>query len=374
MKYRIPFIKPDLPSSIEMGQLYDAIVDSNWFTNFGPMERKLSAQIAEYVGPGIHATTVSNATSGLMLAVAALMGKAPTERRKVLLPSFTFAAGPEALIWCGLEPVFVDIDSDTLQPNFQDAQDYVAAHYTELAGILFCNIFGVGDPDITKWEELAKQYQLSLIIDSAAGFGSKYVDDYNLGSKGDCEIFSFHATKPFGVGEGGAITSKSAELIARLRTMENFGFNAERQVQDIGMNAKLQEINAAIGLWQMERLAPMLTLRQRILTTYSNKLKPLGFHIQPNMEKSTVCFVSVVAPSAKVADRLFMDLRENGIEVNRYYNPPLHHQAAFKMYETVGSMPHTNDICQRIISLPAHQDVTDADIKFIGERAEANLR
>lgn len=368
MKYKTPFIKPTLPDANEMSQAYEAIVASNWYSNFGPQEQKLSDGLSSYIGQGVSVTTAANATLALLLAVRALMTGKDPGRKKVLIPSFTFAAVPEALIWNSLEPVFIDIDATTWQPNIEYSRTYIETHKSEVAGILFCNIFGVGAPEIGEWEALANQHELPLVIDSAAGFGSQYADGSKLGARGDCEIFSFHVTKPFGVGEGAGISSKSKELIDRIRSLENFGFVSNREVQEVGLNAKMQEINAAIGLWQLGRIDSDIEQRRKVFTMYQESLTPLGYIFQPNAEQSTVCFVSVVAPDATKADAMYTALRNEGIEVNRYYNPALHKQRAFQSYDVAGSLDVTEDVCSRILSLPSHQEVDKNVVDIIASR------
>lgn len=357
MKYSVPFIKPELPNAEELSSYYQKIVDSNWFSNFGPLEQELCRGIEKYIGQNINATTVSNATAGLMLALKALL---PSDRKgQVLIPAFTFAAGAEAIEWCGHEPVFIDIDKDTWQPDLKQAESYILQNRNEVTGILFCNIFGAGDPNINGWEKLAKEFSLPLIIDSAAGFGSKYSDGNKLGAKGDCEVFSFHVTKPFGVGEGGAITSRSTELIEKIRSMSNFGFSKSREVTNIGLNAKMQEINAAIGLWQLERIDERVERHQKNLVEYKKLLDKYGFKFQNNQEKSSVCFVSALAPSYEVADKLFDNLIKAGVEVNRYYNPPLHKQEAFSAYKPAKDLKNTEEICRCIVSFPSHTVINE---------------
>jgi len=134
------------------------------------------------------------------------------DRKKVLLPSFTFAAGAEAILRSGFEPLFIDVDRKSWQPNIEQAEQ-ILTESDDIAGILLCNVFGVGNTNITEWEKLASKFAKPLIIDSAAGFGSKYFDEEKVGTRGDCEIFSMHATKPFAIGEGGLVVSKNEKLL-----------------------------------------------------------------------------------------------------------------------------------------------------------------
>lgn len=263
--------------------------------------------------------------------------------------------------------VFIDIDKKTWQPDVAQARRYIKKHPSEVVGILLCNIFGVGAPSIDDWEKLAKEFDLPMVIDSAAGFGSRYADGSRIGQRGDCEVFSFHATKPFSVGEGGAISATSPELIKKLRSLQNFGFGDTREVESIGFNAKMQEINAAIGLHQLESIDNEIGVRQSHLAWYKDILKGHKFDFQPNAENSTVCFVSVLAPDKKSADRLHAALKDGGVEISRYYNPPLHKHKAFKGFELADTLDVTEDFCSRILSLPAHTFIGDSERKLIDD-------
>ncbi|MEO6109541.1 MAG: aminotransferase class I/II-fold pyridoxal phosphate-dependent enzyme [Candidatus Saccharimonadales bacterium] len=358
MKYRIPFIRPEFPSSEEMIEDYRAILDSNWYTNFGPYELDLSQKVAEYVGQDIYATTVANCTLGLDLAIIALFDK--SNGNKVLVPSFTFAAGPEMLIRNDFEPVLLDVEADTWHMSIKQAEE-ILSNDKEIAGILLCNSFGVGNPKIEQWELLAKKYNKKLIIDSAAGFGSRYTSDEIIGGRGDCEVFSLHATKPFAVGEGGLVTSRDQTLIKKIRVLQNFGFEGDRTVHTIGTNAKMQEFNCAIGIRQLSKLQTRISGRQQKLATYKAHLK--DFEFQPNDTLSTVPFVSVLVPEGYDADFSQQSLLDASIEARRYYTPALHLHSAIKERSSIpGPLTVTESMSDRIISLPLLNDMTDEDI------------
>lgn len=363
---KIAFIKPHFPSADEISEDYSKIVSSNWFTNFGPYENKLCREVEAFVGRGTFATTVANATLGIELAVMTLLKK-DQKRNKVIVPSFTFIAGPAVLIEHGFTPVLIDINEE-IQPKIKDAEEYIINNKEDVAGILLCNIFGVGNPEIDKWEALASKHGLPLIIDTAAGFGSQYTrgrDDEYVGSRGDCEIFSMHATKPFSVGEGGLVLSKDKELINTIRQLQNFGFDENRKVVGIGTNAKLQELNCAIGLRQIAKFRDRLENRQESLLYYKTKLEPLGYTFQPNDELSTVAFVSAVAPTKESALRCVEALKKDNIDVKRYYSP-LHDIEAIKRSSHIPyKLKVTNDIAARILSLPLHDSMSTDTIDRI---------
>jgi dTDP-4-amino-4,6-dideoxygalactose transaminase len=367
VKYKIPFIKPDFPESKEILEDYELILKNNWFTNFGPFENRLCSLVTNYIGQDVYATTVANATLGLFIATKELFAKDP-KKNKVLMPSFTFAAGAEALIWSNLEPVFIDINQEDLQPDIVQASGYIQKNKKNIAGILLCNIFGVGNTEIDRWENLSSEYNIPLIIDSAAGFGSEYFIGEKIGARGDCEIFSLHATKPFSVGEGGIITSKNKKLIENFRSLENFGFGSDRNVHYIGMNAKLEEMNAAIGIRQIKKLDERIHKRRQLMMVYIDGLKDYDFGFQANCEISTIPFATITAKDNMQANKLYETLHENGVEARRYYNPPLHTQKIIMNYASLsGTIKVTEDISGRVLSLPVHDTMEQKDINFVIE-------
>lgn len=365
MKFEVPFIRPSLPRAEELARDYERIVANNWFTNFGPFENSFRQAAAEYVGSEVHATTVANATLGLDLAVRALVDcdARGGEPATMIVPSFTFAAGAEVIISNGMAPVFIDVEPTSLQPSIDDAVQYLEAHPDSTRGILLCNIFGVGNKDIAKWEQLAERFDIPLIIDSAAGFGSRYAKEELIGGRGSCEVFSLHATKPFAVGEGGLVVSKNEHLINTIRQLQNFGFDSTRRTASIGTNAKMQEINAAIGLRQLVGFDERLSFRQAALQEYKQGLPEFTF--QGNDELSTVAFASVIAKNSDYATESARRLTEGSVEVRRYYDPLHLHPALARYAIKASSLEVTNDIAGRILSLPVHDHMNPDHIKRI---------
>lgn len=366
MSSDIPFIRPNLPPADYLALDYQAIVESNWYTNFGPFERKFATSLGAYIGEGVYAATFSNATLALIAALYTALGRGDGTKF-VLMPSFTFVAGAQALLWCGYKPLFIDIEPDSLQMSIQYARISIASG-RKLAGILLCNAFGVGIPSIGLWESIAEENGLPLIIDSAAGFGSKYSKGEKLGKRGLCEIFSFHATKPFAIGEGGAVSSRNPEFISRLKHFQNFGFRDGRDAEQLGLNAKLQEINAAIGLRQLEHFDERIESRQATLQAYRAGLSRLGYQFQLNAERSSLCFASVVCRSSRQKKSVLGALHSDGVQARDYYNPPLHMQAYFKENSgawVADNLDVTEEVAQRVISLPVHDFMDDNEIERI---------
>ena len=363
VSYRIPFIKPSLPPSHKIALDYHGIIKRNWFTNFGPLENRFSSEAASFISKKAVATTISNATLGLDAAISTLFIK---EKKYAVIPSFTFAAGVNILIMRGYTPVFIDIDPETWQPDIDQTQAFLAKNKKNTAGILLANTFGVGNQNIREWEKLAATHKLPLVIDSAAGFGSMYTKSEKVGLRGDCELFSLHATKPFSVGEGGLVVSRNKKLIADIRSWQNFGFEADRNIHRIGTNAKFQEINAAIALRQLNGFTKRLRVRRKNLSIYKKRLASIeGISFQANDDLSTVPFVSVSLPSSLLADKAQKQLLDAGVEVRKYY-APLHLQDKLSIYvKKSNKLINTDNLYGRLLSLPLHDGMTLSDIKYV---------
>lgn len=366
MNYKVPFIRPDFPSAEDVAADYARILEANWFTNFGPFEQKFAKQVAAYIGDGYFASTFSSATSALLASIIAVLGRGDGTRY-VIMPSFTFAAGPEALVWCGYKPLFIDIENTGLHMDLGAAEAALndPEFNEKIAGILFCNAFGVGTVDIESWETLAERTGLPLIVDSAAGFGSLYSADHKVGSAGRCEVFSFHATKPFSIGEGGAVVSRDEALIKALNSIQNFGFVEKGDAELLGFNGKLQEINAAIGLRQFERFDSILQNRRGVLKRYKSELNPANFKLQQNAENASLCFAAVLVQDPSKRDAYLASLREAGVDAKTYYSPSVHKQTYFKSAELHAPLTSTELVDDSILSLPIHDNMRQEDIELI---------
>jgi dTDP-4-amino-4,6-dideoxygalactose transaminase len=361
--FDIPFIRPVFPSSAVIGGDFDEIVESNWYTNFGPRERRFSAAVAAYIGDGFHAVTFANATIGLLATLQVLLGRGDNTKH-VVIPSFTFAAGAAAIQWAGYIPLLIDIDRETLQPSLEGARAALASRH-DIAGILLCNTFGIGNAAVRDWETFADEAGLPLILDSAAGFGSRYVNGARVGTAAKAEVFSFHATKPFAIGEGGAVVTRDGDLAAELASFQNFGFSQGRGAHALGLNGKLQEINAAIGLRQLEKFDHTIANRQRVLAAYQDGLRGTSVVFPTQIEMSSVCFASILFDSRAPRDRALEALLAASIEVRTYYSPAVHLQPHFERVPRQGELETTEEVADVILSVPVHQSMSTDSIDRI---------
>lgn len=369
MTDRIPFIRPSFPDPSDVSRAYEQIVEANWFTNFGPCERRLGLAMGEMLGEDVHVATFANGTLALVGALSVVLGRGD-HSQYVLVPAFTFAAGPQALLWAGYRPAFVDIDRESWQPDVASARAIVEADPDGCAGILLANTLGTGNPTVDAWEEFATERGLPLVIDSAAGFGSAYTSTRAVGVAGTCEVFSMHATKPFGVGEGGAVVTHDPALVERLEQFQNFGFGPGRDSTMLGINAKLSELSAAIGLLQLERLSSRLDGRRATLAAYVRAMGPAGMTVLPNSHRAALGCGSFRAGSADHRAAVMRSLSAADVEARNYYNPPVHRHRYFAEQHALSAqdaLPETEALCDEVVSLPIHDDMAADDVERVIE-------
>ena len=354
----IPFIKPHLPSISKLSADIEKMYTNLVFSNGGEFEMQFESKTAEYLGNDVDVVAVSNATVGLLISLKAL----GLTKGYILLPSFTFAATVEAVLYSGLTPVFVDVDEKDWSMVINDEVENFLKQENVVA-ILFCNPFGI-EGSIIAWEKLAKQYEVPLICDSAAGFGSDYSDSTKMGTKGDIEVFSLHATKTFAVGEGGLVVTKDAKIAEDVRRLRNFGFNKDRIVVEPGINGKMGEIYSIIGLHVLGTIDEMVSKKHHILKIYKKYLNNHVF-IHPKSINSALQFLPICFPTEK--DRRIAEdaLQKNIIGCKRYYYPALHNHIAFKDIMRIGQLTGTTQLENCILALPTYFDLTDIQIKFI---------
>jgi dTDP-4-amino-4,6-dideoxygalactose transaminase len=281
------------------------------------------------------------------------------------MPSFTFPAVVEAVLWNGLEPVFLDAGYGHLHLDPGRLADALADRASGICLVIAASSFGTPPPPAvrTAWEEVCRGAGVKLLIDSAAGFPAVAADGVAIGSQGDAEVVSFHITKPFGIGEGGACFSRDAEVVETIRSLANFGFDDRHAIHaGGGMNAKLDELHAAVGLAVLEEIDERLSRRRASAADLLTRLGP-SFTPQDGHELGTYQFVSVLAQSA--AQRAGIVRRADGrIELRSYYEP-LHRFHAFSRFSSIGGLAVTEDISSRIVSLPMFDDMTAEERELV---------
>jgi len=366
----IRFQSPQLPPAEQIESYFAASRRSGWFSNGGRRARSFAKKLAEYVSADALAVPVASGTAGLLAAVAACFEK--SAGTDVLLPSFTFAAVPAAVCLAGYQPVFVDVDPENWHLDPEQLRTALDERAETVAGVLACSTFGCPPPVSTRrlWESLTKEAEIPLVVDSAAGFGATDEAGRPLGGQGDAEVFSFHATKPFAIGEGGAVTMRDPHLRDEILRNINFGFDENRQVAPtLGFNGKMSELHAAAGLAVLDGFAEVLAARRSSAAQMAERLSACGLQLQSGGGERAWQMVPALAPSRGVRQDLLREAPRAAIELQSYYQP-LHLQPAFSGAASVGSLPVTRDLGERMVCFPMANDLTSSDLGRIGDFVE----
>lgn len=360
----IPVTKPYLPSREKLDRYIDGIYERQWLTNNGPLVQELTQKLEEYLGVE-NLLPVSNGTLALQIAYRAL-GVSDTNRDRkpeAITTPFTFIATASSLKWDGVQPVFADIDPDTwcLSPS-----NIETAITPNTRAIVPVHVFG-NACDVEAIDDIARRHNLKVIYDAAHAFGVKYKGE-SLLRHGDAATLSFHATKLFHTGEGGAIVFKRKEDLERAREMINFGITGPESIAELGINAKMNEIQAAIGLCVLDEMEDNLQARAEIWHRYQQSLpQNLQLQAKPQALGYNYAYFPVVLESEKQTMRVAATLKENGVMARRYFYPSLE---SVTCLETRAEQLVSNDIACRILCLPIYVGLSTADVAFIIEKVK----
>ncbi|WP_300121636.1 DegT/DnrJ/EryC1/StrS family aminotransferase [Rhodoferax sp.] len=363
----IKLLLPDLPLAEDLLPLLRRIDATRWYTNFGPLvkefEAKLSQQwpipLALSMGelPALQVVTLNSGTAPLELGIAAL---GLPQGSNVLLPSFSFPATASALLRNNLKPVFSDVAADSWQLTPSLARATAAQH--PLALVMPVATFGC-PLDVVAWDKFVEDTGIPVLMDAAAAFGNQAIGRLVHAS------FSLHATKPFGIGEGGLFVTRDAELSERVRRLSNFGFENELSTL-VGTNAKLSEYAAAIALVQWSRWPEMQIRRRAQWAHYHECLAALDeVQCQSGFETSMPP-ANLIVTLPMAAEVVARALSQSGIETRRWYYPPLHRHPAFERYSghwgtPATSLAVTEKLAYCALGLPWHHLLSQAAMQQI---------
>jgi dTDP-4-amino-4,6-dideoxygalactose transaminase len=360
----VPLIKPRPPRLSRHIAALRQIEDSGVFSNFGPVNTKLERDMVAQLFGGVGGCmAVCNATIGLMLAVQQAIRTRPTRRRYALMPSFTFAATAHAAIWCGLTPLFCDIDPLDWTPDGDSELRLLEQYGDDIAVIMPYATFGA-DIDLARYAALTVQFGVPVVVDAAASLGTIAANGsgFGTGFQGNV-VFSMHATKSFATGEGGLIYSGNPDAVAELHQMANFGFGQPRIATMPGLNGKLSEIGALLAQLRLSEYDRVLAKRRRLMESYKRALPQLIFQ-GGEARSQAYQFASAVLPETISHRRaeFCAGLAARGIGCATYFSPHLAEQPFFQEHGVASDLAVTNDIANRMISLPIYDSMTRRDL------------
>lgn len=350
--------RPFLPPLAELQPYLEQIWENRQLTNAGPFHQQFEQALCEYLGVD-HISLFANGTLALVTALQALRITG-----EVITTPYSFVATAHSLLWNGIKPVFVDIDPATFN---LDAEKIEAAITPQTTAILPVHVYG--RPCATdRIQQIADTYGLKVIYDAAHAFAVEDAGGSIL-RHGDLSILSFHATKVFTTFEGGAIISPDEKTKKRIDYLKNFGFADEVTVVAPGINGKMNEFQAAIGLLQLKYVDSALEQRAGIDQRYRELLADIpGIRFLPHPDSKRhnySYFPILVEPEYPLTrDELYRRFRENNIYVRRYFYPLI---SEFPMYRALPSakpLPIAKKVADQVICLPIYPNL---DIAMIGD-------
>ena len=375
---RVPLAKPDLPDFALLEDGFREILETGKITNFGKYVRAFEVEASAFLDAEV--VTVSSGTAGLILALQA-SGLQPGD--KVILPSFTFMATAQAVLYAGGIPLFVDINRD-LTLSTEDLETLLSQH-EDVTAILSVHTFGLPAraDEIQAVVDKAMQRRsrpISVLYDAAHAFGSA-CGERRIGTFGDAEVFSLSATKVLVSVEGGIVSSSNPDLVGRIRQMRNYGIGRHYNACRPGLNGKMSEFHALIGLHNLRRLPELLAERQRKARYYRDNIQAgTYFEVLPWPVNVTHTFkdFAVLLPRAHACrrDEIMAFMKQRGIETRAYFDPPLHKQDLFQCFAD-RLLPNTEEAARRVMSLPFYTTIGETEINYVVrclEDAQVNVR
>ena len=345
--------KPSLPPIEEFEVLLSEIWKSEYITNSGPFHEKLEEKLAQYLGVK-YISIFSNGTLALITALQALNIKG-----EVITTPYSFVATTNSLIWNGITPVFADINNNDCNINIEKMEKAIT---NKTSAIMPVHVYGV-PCDIEKIDRFAKKHNLKVIYDAAHAFGVKR-NNQSILNYGDLSILSFHATKVYNTIEGGAIISHSKEMKTKIDNLKNFGIVNESTVVDSGINAKMNEVQAAYGLLSLKYIDANIQKRKEAHTYYCsllNNVKGITLLNIENIESYNYgyfpIFLNEDYPLSR--DKLYELLLENNIYSRRYFYPLI---SDFPIYSSIESanrsnLPNAVKVTESVLCLPMYANL-----------------
>lgn len=360
--------QPTLPPLDEFIPYLEKIWDSKILSNNGPMHQQLEKELAEYLGVK-YVALFNNGTNALLTALQAL-----DLSGEVITTPYSFIATANSIVWNGLTPVFVDIDSETLN---LDPAKIEAAITDKTTAIMPVHCYG-NSCDVDAIKAIADKHGLKVLYDAAHAFAVKDANGSIL-NHGDLSVLSFHATKVFNTLEGGAIICHDERMKARIDKLKNFGIVDEETISDAGINGKMSEVNAAFGLLQLKHVDEALHKRQVVDLFYRKKLSDIkGITVVEKVDglQSNYSYFPILIENEYTLsrDELYQKLKSENIFARRYFYPLISDAAPFKNLPSAkaSSLKVAKNISDKVLCLPLFPNLDDRSIQRIVDCIKEN--
>lgn len=351
----IQVTKTYLPKFFEYTNLLLEVWETATLTNNGPLVKRLTAELAETLGVE-NIRLVSNGTLALQLAIKALK-----LHGEIITTPYSYVATTNAILWEGCAPVFVDIDPDSFCINPELIEAAVTKNST---AILATHVYGY-PCDVARIQEIADRHKLKVIYDAAHAFGV-HLHDESLLNHGDCSTLSFHATKLFHTVEGGAVVCRDAATAERIFLMSKFGHMGEENYLDIGINAKMSELHAAMGLAVLPKVSEIITARRQCSAWYDEFLADTDLQ-RPKVTNGleyNYAYYPVVFKTHEAMVAVRTALQRNEIFPRRYFYPSLN-TLPFLHEGLRRPCPVSESLAERVLALPLYTMLSKEEVGMI---------
>lgn len=363
--------RPFLPPMEEFIPYLKKIWDSHKLTNEGPFHQELEKELSKYLGVK-YISLFSNGTLALVTALQTL--KITGE---VITTPFSFVATTHSLWWNNIKPVFVDIDPNTFNIDAEKIESAITPNTT---AILPVHVYG-NPCNVKRIKEIADKYGIKVIYDACHTFGVEVAETPVL-NYGDLSVMSFHATKTYNTFEGGAIISHDETTKKRIDNLKNFGFLDETVVVTPGINAKMNEFQASLGLLQLKYIDSAIALRREKVFLYRNLLKGINgltYLNDFNLVKHSYSYFPVLIRKHFFGisrDDVYNHLKKNNIFTRRYFYPLICQFPTYRNLESSqpGRMPVAERITEEVLCLPLYPDLDNSDIEEICSLIKSQCR
>ena len=353
---------PDLGIfNVELREIWE----SRQLTNMGKKHNLLESRLKNELKVR-NLSLFNNGTTALVTAIKALDLPYGSE---VITTPFTFAATPHCISWNGAKPVFCDIEPNTMTIDPEQIEKHITPN---TSAILAVNVYGF-HCDVDKIEEIAKKHNIKVIYDAAHAFSTE-INGVAVGSFGDITMFSFHATKLYNTIEGGCLTYNDDELVNKIYNLRNFGIRNEEIVEDIGINGKMNELQAAIGLLNLDLYQEEKKKREYISSLYNQCLSGIEGIKIPQMPDNTTrsyqYFPIIIEKNYKISrDELYLKLKENNIITRKYFYPLCTQYDCYRDLPSSSpeNIPVADDLKDRVLCLPFYGDLNEEIVELICE-------
>lgn len=355
--------RPLLPDLALIQAKLEEIWDSQWLTNNGPQHDLLEKELTGTLKVP-YLSLFNNGTIALIVACQSLRLSG-----EVITTPFTFPATPHVLTWNNIKPIFCDIDPTTMNIDADRIESLITPQTT---GILAVHVFGT-PCDTAKIQEVADRYGLRVVYDAAHAFGVE-IDGQGIGTFGDISMFSFHATKLFHTAEGGALTFNNKELKARIDLLKNFGIKNEEEVVMPGINGKMNELQAALGIVVLRFIEEEKKKRKVLSDKYKECLKSVeGItcldNEKPGIKNSYQYFVIRIDESVfgRSRDYVYEEFKKYNIFTRKYFSPLCSDYTCYKYLPSAGAdnLQVAYRVSKEVLSLPYFGGLSEVDVEKI---------